>query len=140
MNAVQHGLTAVAPVIPGVERVEDWEAHRAGVLESLAPADYLETVLAERVALAAWRLRRVTAYEVAETAEVHQAGGDAPSRARLPAADKLEKLQRYESHLTRQFYQALHELEALQVRRRGERTPLARLDLQGLPDTSEGKF
>jgi hypothetical protein len=40
---------------------------------------------------------------------------------------------RYEAHLHRQYIQTLHELEALQARRRGERTPLARLDITGAP-------
>lgn len=44
----------------------------------------------------------------------------------------LEKIQKYESHLSRQLYHALHELENLQKRRlTGEGTPLARLDVQG---------
>ncbi len=50
-------------MIPGLERAEDWEEHRDGVLESLRPEGHLETVLAERVALLSWRLHRVTRYE-----------------------------------------------------------------------------
>jgi hypothetical protein len=50
-NATSHGLRSLAPVIPGVEKKEDWEEHRAGNLESLQPEGHLETVLAERVAL-----------------------------------------------------------------------------------------
>jgi hypothetical protein len=46
-----------------VERKEDWEEHREGVLESLQPEGHLEEVLAERVALLTWRLHRVTRYE-----------------------------------------------------------------------------
>jgi hypothetical protein len=48
----------------------------------------------------------------------------------LPPDTDLEKINRYEAHLSRQMYQALHELEALQKRRGGEVTPLARVDLQ----------
>jgi hypothetical protein len=43
--------------------VDEWEAHRTGVLASLEPEGHLEMVLAERVALLLWRLRRVTRYE-----------------------------------------------------------------------------
>jgi hypothetical protein len=46
-----------------VEKKEDWEKHRDGVLESLQPEGHLELVLAERVALLSWRLQRVTRYE-----------------------------------------------------------------------------
>jgi hypothetical protein len=62
-NATRHGIRSPAPVVPGVEKKEDWEEHREGVLESLHPEGHLEEVLAERVALLTWRLHRVTRYE-----------------------------------------------------------------------------
>jgi hypothetical protein len=46
----------------------------------------------------------------------------------------LEKVVRYEAHLSRQLYKAMHELEALQARRMGGSTPLARLDIDGAGD------
>ena len=61
-NATRHGIRSPAPVVPGVEKKEDWEVHRDGVLESLSPEGHLEFVLAERVALLSWRLNRVTRY------------------------------------------------------------------------------
>src|ERR671910_374160 len=62
-NATRHGIRSPAPVIPGLEKAEDWEDHRDGVLESLSPEGHLELVLAERVALLSWRLHRVTRFE-----------------------------------------------------------------------------
>src|SRR3712207_3850360 len=62
-NATRHGLRSPAPVVPGLEKAEDWEEHSAGILESLNPEGHLETVLAERVALLSWRLHRVIRYE-----------------------------------------------------------------------------
>ena len=62
-NATRHGIRSPAPVVPGVEKAEDWEEHREGMLESLSPEGHLEEVLAERVALLSWRLHRVTRYE-----------------------------------------------------------------------------
>jgi hypothetical protein len=54
-------------------------------------------------------------------------------RERLLPDDKtLEKVARYEAHLSRLFHKALHELEALQIRRLGGSAPLARLDVDGL--------
>jgi hypothetical protein len=50
----------------------------------------------------------------------------------LPDERTLEKVARYEAHLSRLFNKALHELEALQVRRLGGSAPLARLDVDGL--------
>ena len=52
----------------------------------------------------------------------------------LPDEETLNKVMRYEAHLSRQFYHALHELEALQTRRKGGSSPLARLDVHGPPD------
>src|ERR671921_245563 len=62
-NATRHGIRSPVPVVPGVEKKEDWEEHRDGVLESLQPEGHLEFVLAERVALLSWRLNRVTRFE-----------------------------------------------------------------------------
>jgi hypothetical protein len=283
-NATRHGMLSPAPVVPGLEKSEDWQEHREGVLESLSPEGHLELVLAERLALLSWRLHRVTRYETGAIAtaqetiedDIHERdqflsslrqerfesthpadirfeakchkqnhsalrrfarhrqepekilkeadagavvfgvyirakkamGGEidlealelpgvpddadiaelpamrvadvwgcveafaaaasaAPeelleaatevagyeargaairkdkveeevsrkSRERiLPADDALQKIARYEAHLSRQLYQALHELEALQARRSGGNAPLARLDVQGIPE------
>jgi hypothetical protein len=55
------------------------------------------------------------------------------SRERLlPDEKTLEKIARYEAHLSRGLYQAMHELEALQTKRSGGAAPLARVDVQGL--------
>ena len=282
-NATRHGISSPKPVVPGLEKQEDWESHRDGIMENLSPVGHLEVTLAERVALLSWRLHRVTRYETETVAlsqeqveedihrramflrsfrespyasthpedirfeakhnrRVHSAlkrlpslkagktlkGEDASSvlwavlmaaqkavgeeidvealdlpgvpedaiieelpamkvedvrgcvesiaraaredpevlleaatetacldalnaeakaeqteveidvmrRERILPDDKtLEKLSRYEAHLSRQLYHALHELENLQKHRTtGEGTPLARVDLQGLPD------
>jgi hypothetical protein len=50
----------------------------------------------------------------------------------LPDDETLNKVARYEAHLSRLFHKALHELEALQIRRSGGAAPLARLDIEGL--------
>jgi hypothetical protein len=276
-NATRHGIRSPAPVVPGVEKKEDWEEHRDGVLESLSPVGHLEFVLAERAALLSWRLHRVIRYETESIAlfqekaeddlakerrfesgpnhpeavrgnaksdeqdykllkrfvkmkddkrlssmdadiiiwgameradkvaegevdpeellesvsvpalpdsdswegyegwsaglvravieKVAQATGEEPEalleaairsaqwkaeRSKLeaekverhlrnmakerllPDEKSLEKVARYEAHLSRGLYKALHELEALQVRRSGGAAPLARLDVDGL--------
>jgi hypothetical protein len=62
-NATRHGISSPKPVVPGLEKQEDWEEHRSGILENLSPVGHLEVTLAERVALLSWRLHRVTCYE-----------------------------------------------------------------------------
>lgn len=75
-NAVRHGIFAAVPVVPG-ECPDAWEAHRAGVVESLAPAGFLELNLAERAALLLWRLQRLARYE-AETVAAAVEDADVP--------------------------------------------------------------
>lgn len=62
LNAVQHGLTADTPVIPG-ESVEDWLAFRDGIAGALAPVGAFEAALVERIATLFWEARRVSRYE-----------------------------------------------------------------------------
>ena len=52
-------------------------------------------------------------------------------RARiLPSMEDMAKVGRYEAHISRELYRALHELEALQTRRLGGKAPLGRVDIQ----------
>lgn len=67
-NALAHGLRSALPVLPGVEHENDWKRHRAGVLRALSPSGDLEVLLADRVAVTFWRLRRVVRYETAMAA------------------------------------------------------------------------
>ena len=58
------------------------------------------------------------------------------SRERLlPDERTLEKVARYEAHLSRLLHKTLHELEARQTRRTGGSAPLVRLDIEGRPDS-----
>jgi hypothetical protein len=70
-NATRHGISSPAPVVPGLEKQEDWQEHREAILEHYSPAGALQFELAERVALLTWRLRRVTRYE-AESIAISQ--------------------------------------------------------------------
>ena len=81
-NAARHGIRSPAPVVPGIEKQEDWEAHAEGVLENLKPEGHLETVLAERVALLSWRLHRVTRYETESIALYQEKAEDDLARER----------------------------------------------------------
>jgi hypothetical protein len=82
---------------------------------------------------------RLEASSAKRKAEEVEGEIDVMSRERiLPDDSTLEKIARYEAHLSRQLYHALPELENLQKHRMtGEGTPLARLDVQG-SFTAEG--
>jgi hypothetical protein len=62
LNATTHGLSCKTVVIRG-ERNSDWESHRAGMIETVAPVGALELELTEQVAVLTWRMRRVVRYE-----------------------------------------------------------------------------
>ncbi len=119
--------------MPG-ESNTDWETHRQGIADALAPVGPVETALAERVASAEWRLRRVTAYEEAAIAERQHL--ETASGRLLPHPLDIDKIIRYEAHLARQLYQALHELEAMRAARRGQLAPLVRVDVQNATGTT----
>src|SRR3712207_1659491 len=62
-NAVRHGIHSPTPVLPGIEREEDWQAHRAGIVADLRHEGTLEEFLVDRVALTSWQLMRLTRYQ-----------------------------------------------------------------------------
>jgi hypothetical protein len=108
LNAVQHGLTAETPVIPGVESAEEWLAHHDAIVKDLRPAGAMEMALVERIARLAWRLWRVDRYECASVAAARErvefdfavrrarlgegATSVADARVRLEAARRCLKL------------------------------------------------
>ncbi|MDO8616107.1 MAG: hypothetical protein Q7T33_10310 [Dehalococcoidia bacterium] len=160
-NAVKHGFLSVAPVIPDLESEADWWSYRSDILESLEPVGQLEETLAGRIAEYLWRLRRVPVFEarkVAVALELFPEGLAATARyvekvlgkpatetltpekvntqvgvRLLPDRDTVALITRYEAHLHRLYIQTLHELEAIQTRRQGGHSPLARLDISGPP-------
>ncbi len=156
LNPVRHGILSLTPVIPLLESEEEWQAHRTAILASLAPEGHLENMLAGRAALLFWRLQRLALYEresiliaqhnIGEDIALSALIGHKPLPEKLtpeiiedmdrllmqrliPGEASLNKIMRYEAHLNRQLYQALHELEALKARRQGEAAPLARIDV-----------
>jgi hypothetical protein len=78
----RHGIRSPAPVVLGVEKKEDWEEHRDGMLESLQPEGHLVLELAERVALLSWRLNRVVRYKTESIALYQEKAEDDLARAR----------------------------------------------------------
>jgi len=126
--------------IPGVpENTEEWEDHddwtagavRAGMDAIATATDENPEELLE-VATDSARRDVIRKEQAAEQAERDL--GQIVRERLLPDGKTLEKVARYEAHLSRLMFKALHELEALQVRRSGGAAPLARLDVDGLAD------
>jgi hypothetical protein len=126
--------------VPGLEEStspEEFEGWTAGFLHraveqvaSSADREGPEAVLEAAIRSAEWKVKKAK-----QTAEEVERDLERMSQERLlPDEKTLEKVARYEAHLSRGLYKALHELEALQVRRAGGAAPLARLDVDGLAE------
>ena len=118
-NAARHGIRSPAPVVPGVEKPEDWEEYRDGMLEDLAPLGSPELALAERVATLAWRLHRVTRYETETIA-----------RSQEQVEEDLADRRRYDSRA----YGAIHPEDALAAPKEAKRTERVLKKLADYPD------
>jgi hypothetical protein len=123
--------------VPGLPNSDSWEGYKGwttglvrAVLEKVAQAteEEPEKLLEAAISSAKWKAER-------SKREAEKVERDLRNMARerlLPDEKILEKVARYEAHLSRGLYKALHELEALQARRTGGAAPLARLDVDGL--------
>jgi hypothetical protein len=49
-NVTRHGISSPKPVVPGLEKQEDWESHLEGIMENLSPLDTCATSKKERKA------------------------------------------------------------------------------------------
>ncbi len=78
-NGLKHGLRAELVIVP-TESADAWDEHREAVLDSIAPQNYLESIFAERAALAAWRLRRAARFERALVTSEQHLADDSASR------------------------------------------------------------
>jgi hypothetical protein len=63
-NGVSHGMTSRQTVIPGESQAE-YDSFHASLTNQLGPGSETEKLLADRIAVAAWRLRRFTRMEAA---------------------------------------------------------------------------
>jgi hypothetical protein len=119
-NAFKHGLTA-QEVTLDEEEARSFEAFRDDILQDLAPEGALEEELAQRVVMCFWRLRRIPRLEAAMGAPIPYALSDAtPPAYEFIRQGTGQLIVRYEVALERMRQRALHELERLQARRRGE--------------------
>jgi len=143
-NAVTHGLLCENVRIGEFpdEIREVFDAFRDMLISRLEPEGQIEQLLAERIVSGAWRLRRVGRMEGLLTAEAMRSTAGQAEIEQLIAAEfdpepkpkddlaravahlfhrgTYEQLSRYETRIERGMYKALHELQRLQARRRGE--------------------
>jgi hypothetical protein len=99
------------------EDAAEFAALEAALLEELAPAGALQTVLARRVAIAAWRLARADRLEI-ELFQERGYSNASPGLALIRDGNgtrSFETLLRYRGAAMAEFWRALKTLKALQA-------------------------
>jgi len=168
-NAVKHGLRSPHPfIIEELESAKEWEEFKLGIIESWQPVGMQELELAINIAFGHWKLRRCRVCEnallgkqVEETeSELQQEDADEddlPEGTPLPEIDperllanqqlkvipdvsSIDHLLRYEAFVRKALAQDMHELEVHQARRRGERTPIARVVFNSDPSAAKVRY
>jgi hypothetical protein len=113
-NALRHGLSSVQVVIPGEDPAE-FEELRKSYLDLFQPSSRPERELADTMAAARWRLRRINRIETELLTrdlldlDLAAAFDQMANESKTPAL-----LIRYERHLTRTYEGARKELQTLQ--------------------------
>jgi len=116
-NALKHGLRAQKYVVLPEEDAAEFAELEAALVAELAPVGELQTVLARRVAVAAWRLARADRIEVELFAERHIPGGGV-GLALIRDGNgtrSFETLLRYRGAAMAEFWRFLCTLKALQA-------------------------
>jgi hypothetical protein len=110
LNALRHGLTAAAAVLPTEDR-SVYDAHCRGFFDEYQPATPTETQLVIEIADTAWRINRIPALE----AELLSQN---PSPQTL--IPQLATLGLHYQRLSRQFQKTVDQLREMQLERRRE--------------------
>ena len=145
-NALKHGMRARKHLVLPDEDAAEFADLEAALVAELAPVGALQTVLARRVAVAAWRLARADRIEI-ELFEERRVASGGLGLALIRdgnGARSFETLLRYRGAAMAEFWRALRTLKALQAeqaargtvrrpggalapaRRRGRRSPIVR--------------
>ena len=129
-NALKHGLLSQQVVLPDED--EDAFAELSdSLMASLNPQGALEKMLVDIIASSYWRLKRAVKLD---TCFVETGMGATnclgsieyyanPGHCSYTCDKLLQNPLRYETSLERKLYKALHELQRLQMARKGEMPP-----------------
>jgi len=125
-NALKHGMRAEKYVVLPEEDAAEFAGLEAALIEELAPVGALQTVLARRVAVAAWRLARADRIETDLFAERSYGADAGPGLALIRDGNgtrSFETLLRYRGAAMAEFWRALRTLKALQAEQAAETSP-----------------
>jgi len=132
LNAVRHGLLCQALVLFGEDQ-QAFETLQDSLIADLKPEGELERLLVFRIASCFWRLDRAIRVETAILQRNMDKHDDwvrrYPEDACPPMAacgldgENLQKYLRYETAIEKQLFKAWHELQRLQLARKGVPLP-----------------
>jgi hypothetical protein len=128
-NALKHGFRAQKYMVLPQENAAEFKALEAALMEELAPVGALQTVLAQRVVAATWRLARAERLE-ADLFEEEQLPGRSLGLALIRecnGARAFDTLLRYRGGSLAELWRALRLLKALQA------------DARQIPDEPEAR-
>jgi hypothetical protein len=116
-NAIKHGMRALKYVVLPDESAAEFHAFEEAIVDDLVPVGALQSVLARRVAVAAWRLARADRMEVElfEERRWEDAGVGMALIRDGNGTRSFETLMRYRSAAMAEFMRALRTLKALQA-------------------------
>jgi hypothetical protein len=116
-NALKHGMRSLKYVVLPDESAAEFHALEEALVDELVPVGALQTVLARRVAVAAWRLARADRMEVElfEERRWEDAGVGMALIRDGNGTRSFETLLRYRAAATAEFMRALKTLKALQA-------------------------
>jgi hypothetical protein len=155
LNPIKHGLLSKEVLLANEDETALVELGKR-LRHQLAPLGELELLLVDRIIASMWRLRRILQIEkdmvnkkVSEKAS-SLLSWNRKKKEGAPPVNLFEALeykfgyfqsfQRYETHIERRLYKALHELQRLQAARSGEQVPapvVVDVDISGQGDLSE---
>jgi hypothetical protein len=115
-NALKHGLRAQKHMVLQGEDAAEFAALEAALMEELAPEGALQSLLAQRVVAAAWRLTRAERIEAQLFARMMEGGNMGLALIRDGNnAGAFDTLLRYRGGTLAEFWRALRTLKALQA-------------------------
>jgi hypothetical protein len=115
-NALKHGLRAQKCVVLPGERPSAFAAFEAALLDELAPQGALQSVLAQRVVAASWRLARSERLEAELFARMMEGGSMGLALIRdCNGARSFDTLLRYRGGTLAELWRSLRTLKALQA-------------------------
>jgi hypothetical protein len=144
-NALKHGMRAQQCIVLPGERAAAFEAFAAALLADLAPQGALQTVLAQRIVAASWRLARAERLEAELFCEA-RLDDASPGLALALAvirdgrgAGAFATLLRYRGSASAELWRALRTLKALQAEATKEAPPArARARGEAVPERALG--